>query len=184
MTDLQHISVPLVDPTTGKATTVFYRYLRGLKRNVDDVGDDEQPATSDSLIFVLQSQLEELQGSFEDLISSNYLAPLDRLQGDFEALQQLILSKSLAPSKDDIVPISSNTISAGSKVYICTAALTLTLTDKPSDNELVKVKATNGQVIIDANGKTIDGESTYTIVVDYECVNCLYAATTDEWLII
>jgi hypothetical protein len=33
MTDLQHISVPLVDPTTGKATTVFYRYLRALKRD-------------------------------------------------------------------------------------------------------------------------------------------------------
>lgn len=180
MTDLQHISVPLVDPTTGKATTVFYRYLRGLKRNVDDVGDDEQPATSDNLIFMLQSQLEELQGAVEELSTKRQ----PTFEDEYEELRQLIYVKTAGIPKDDIIDISTATTSAGSKVYVCTAALTLTLNATPSNNELVKVKATNGEVIIDANGKTIDGESTYTIVVDYECINCLYIATTDEWLII
>lgn len=80
--------------------------------------------------------------------------------------------------------ISTNLTTSGNQTLVCTAALTVTLNDKPQDGETVRVKSTNGDVTISGNGKNIDGESTYTIVVNYECINCVYSVLDDEWFIV
>lgn len=80
--------------------------------------------------------------------------------------------------------ISGNLTTSGNQTLVCTSALTVTLNDKPEEGETVRVKATNGNVTIDGNGKNIDGASTYTIVVNYECINCVYSVLDDEWFIV
>lgn len=211
MTDLQHITVPLVDPETGLATTVFYRYLRGLKRTVDDVGDDDQPAISNSVIYMLQSKLRELQGAVEylesvsnlsrkpstedvqhfitnkvqEVFESNVIPVKREFQQTLDELSVIALARSASSriqSGDAIKVISSNTNAAGSKTYICSSALTLTMAAAPKDKDLVNVVRTNGQVIIDGNGNNVVGGSTYTMLVDYESRKCLYSAELGEWV--
>ena len=74
---------------------------------------------------------------------------------------------------------------SGNEKYLCSTALTATLNDIPRDGELVTIKSsTTGSVIIDGNGKNIDGNSTYTIVKQYESITVQYFSEIDEWIIV
>jgi len=142
MTDLQHIMIPIVDTATGRATTVFYRYLQNLKRSAGGASDDSD---------------------------QNVLNP---------TITETALARTI---KRSVTAINSAYTTAGDQILICTSAITVTLNNIPADNEQVTIKRTNGEVIIDAGAKTIDGASTYTMLVDYEGVDIVYSAATDEW---
>lgn len=72
----------------------------------------------------------------------------------------------------------------GNQVIICTDALTVTMASTPLDKDVVEVKATNGKVIIDGNGNTIDGSSTITIRRDNTGLSMEYSTTADAWFIL
>jgi len=190
MTDLQHITVPLVDPETGRATTVFYRYLRGLKRNVDDVGDDEAPPSFENLIYNLASDIESVKGQV-DVVSQQVKDAeqpeqlLINIQEDLDSvaqeLQQLNSHFIAAFKNTSTVITAANVTTANDSVVVCTAALTVTLNANPSDRERVTIKCKVAPVIIDGNSKDIDGDTTYTMLVDYEGIDLIYSATEDEW---
>ena len=81
--------------------------------------------------------------------------------------------------------MSSDFATSGDEEYICTSGLTVTLNDYPMDREKVSIKSTtNENVVIDGNGKTVDGNTSYTIVVQYEGINIQYFVELDEWLIL
>ena len=73
---------------------------------------------------------------------------------------------------------------SGNQVIICTDSLTVTMALAPLDKDVVEVKATNGKVIIDGNGNTIDGSSTVTIRRDNTGLSMEYSSTADAWFII
>jgi len=72
----------------------------------------------------------------------------------------------------------------GNQVIICTDILTVTMAATPLDKDVVEVKATNGQVIIDGSGNTIDGSSTVTIRRDNTGLSMEYSSVADAWFII
>lgn len=72
----------------------------------------------------------------------------------------------------------------GNQVIICTGALTVTMALTPLDKDVVEVKATNGNVIIDGNGNTIDGDSSVTIRRDNVGLSMEYSVAADAWFII
>lgn len=195
MTDLQHITTPLVDPTTGRATTVFYRYLQELKRDVNDVGDDEAPPTGDTLAETALARTNEISEQLSELtalaakaniaeslpLEDLYLSEIHRLASRVSELEFLYDKSPTISNKRCVESIASAYTTAGDQTLICTAALTVTLNNIPADNEQVTIKRTNGEVIIDAGSKTIDGDATYTMLVDYEGVDIVYVAATDEW---
>ena len=72
----------------------------------------------------------------------------------------------------------------GNQLIICTDALTVTMNAEPLDKDVVEVKATNGKVIINGNGNTIDGESTITIRRNNTGLSMEFSTTADAWFII
>lgn len=72
----------------------------------------------------------------------------------------------------------------GNQVIICTDTLTVTMAAIPLDKDVVEVKSTNGNVIIDGNGNNIDGDSTVTIRRNYTGLSMEYSTTADAWFIL
>lgn len=63
-----------------------------------------------------------------------------------------------------LIVTAVNVTASGNTTIICTAALTVTLAATPLDKDLVSIKASNGdKIIIDSNGKTIEGQAIVTI---------------------
>lgn len=63
------------------------------------------------------------------------------------------------------------------------------LPSAPNDGQFHWIKdalgtAETAGVVIDGNGKNIDGETTYTITANYEAVNVVYMASFDEWFLV
>jgi hypothetical protein len=77
-----------------------------------------------------------------------------------------------------------NITSSGNQVIICTDALTVTLAATPLDKDVVEVKVTNGKVIIDGNGNTIDGSDKVTVRRDNTGLSMEYSSTADAWYIL
>ena len=88
-------------------------------------------------------------------------------------------------SKQSInVSTSSDYTATGfEKIIVATGAVTVTLNESPVDGEQVSIKrATSaGNVIVSG---TIDGVSGYTMAENYECIDLIYIASSNEWLIV
>lgn len=78
--------------------------------------------------------------------------------------------------------------SIGNTTIVCTAELTVKLTVAPNDKDIVRVKQTSEEVIVDGNGRTIEGESEIVIRKRNTSIktglNFIYSAELDEWFII
>ena len=83
---------------------------------------------------------------------------------------------------------SASTTTAGDEIIICTDAITVTLNAEPDDQEMVTVKITNGDVTIDANGKTLDGQTDITFIATnfqgQPSIDCKYLTELDAWYIV
>jgi pyruvate/2-oxoglutarate dehydrogenase complex dihydrolipoamide dehydrogenase (E3) component len=93
-------------------------------------------------------------------------------------------SASAASSRYVNVSTSSNYTTTGfEKIIVVTGAVTVTLNSSPIDGEQVSIKraTTAGNVIVSG---TIDGASSYTMAENYECVDLIYIASSNEWLIV
>lgn len=62
-----------------------------------------------------------------------------------------------------------------------TVAATVTLPVSPKDLAEVFVKRTDGQVTIDGNGTTIDGQATQILGTQYDGAHMLYTDAAAEW---
>jgi len=83
-----------------------------------------------------------------------------------------------------IVVTAANVTAAGNTTIICTAAVTVTLAADPLDKDLVKVKATNGNVTIAGNGNNIDGDSSVTMRRNFTGLDMVYSSSADAWFIV
>jgi hypothetical protein len=83
---------------------------------------------------------------------------------------------------------TSNYTTLGSEIVVCDSAITVTLNDTPDDRETVTVKIRNGDVVIDGNGRDLDGESSITFVAEdlqgQPTVDIIYLLETDDWIIV
>lgn len=89
---------------------------------------------------------------------------------------------------NDVVSTSANYTTIGDQVIICTDALTVTLNDKPDDQERAKVIIANGDVTVNGNGRLINKEADVTIIfknlVTTATLDIIYIIELDEWFII
>lgn len=84
------------------------------------------------------------------------------------------------------VSTASSHTTAGDEIVEATGAITVTLNATPANEERVTVKrnATAGDVTIDGNGHNIDGDSTYTMLINYEGIDLIYSIESGVWLIV
>ena len=83
-----------------------------------------------------------------------------------------------------VIVSAANVSATGNIAIICTAALTVTMNATPLDKDLVKVKATNGNVTIEGNGNNIDGDSSVIIRRNFTGLDMVYSLTADAWFIV
>jgi len=86
--------------------------------------------------------------------------------------------------RDNVVVTAVDLATIGDQIIVATDKLTVTLNATPQDRELVKIHANNGRVDIDANGKTINGESDAIIRRNFTTWDILYIVELDSWIII
>lgn len=74
----------------------------------------------------------------------------------------------------------------GNSIIVATSNITITLNPNPINEEKVTVKrATNaGSVIVSGGVHIIDGDPTYSMITNYEAVQCIYSAIDGEWFIV
>lgn len=74
-----------------------------------------------------------------------------------------------------------NTVT-GIQTIICTAALTVDLILAPNDRDKVIVISQGFQIVIDGNGKTVNGETTVTLRAGFEIgLQMQYSSALDAW---
>jgi hypothetical protein len=117
--------------------------------------------------------------------STAYAGAFDNLNRKIDASELCGETQVIYP-KQNFQSTSSAITSSGDQVLVITGAVTVTLNANPSDGEFVKVKrvTTAGNVIIAGNGRNIDGDSTYTMLANYESVTLVYSAIDDIWVIV
>jgi len=103
----------------------------------------------------------------------------------------VIIKARLDALEDRVTYLEGSTVvtavdvtSIGNQVIICTDALTVTLAATPLDKDVVEVKVTNGKVIIDGNGNTIDGSDTVTVRRNNTGLSMEYSESADAWYIL
>lgn len=79
---------------------------------------------------------------------------------------------------------SADYTTSESELVICTDKITVTLNSKPDDQELVSIQASNGVVIVDANGNTINGETDAVIRRNYTTWDLIFLVEIKGWIII
>ena len=84
----------------------------------------------------------------------------------------------------DLIVTGVSRVTTGTARIICTASITITLNASPGDDEKVYVKETNGQVVINGNGNTIDGAASVTIDRPYTCLLLCYSTLVGAWFVI
>lgn len=86
----------------------------------------------------------------------------------------------------DVSEQTTDYTTAKTETVIALSNITVSLNDKPNDGERVIVKraTTDGDVVVSAQSKTIDGDSSYTMLVNYEGIQCVYSLSRDGWFII
>jgi hypothetical protein len=118
-----------------------------------------------------------------------------RTGGGSDAVSSAITTASLsAPAYSasnfvgqSITAASSNYTTTGlDRLVVATAAITVSLNDEPNQLEQVSIKRSSvtGPVVIDGNGNTIDGQTTYTIAENYEAIDLMYADDWGGWAIV
>lgn len=121
--------------------------------------DSPDLSSTESQLYQFKSQLQTVKVS---------------LKRDIEALSAIFVTTAV------------NHETLYNEIIECTAAVTVTLNPSPRDLQRVTIKrnTTAGFVVIDGNGKTIDGASSYTMQINYEGLDLVYSADSDGWLII
>ncbi len=123
--------------------------------------------------------LEELNGNSNEMI--------DALTG-FNEFDDLISESAKEQLLNDVVSTDVDYTTVGDQVIICTAALTVTLSDEPEDQERVKVIIANGDVTVSGNGKLINKKADVTIIfknlVTIGVLDIIYILELDEWFIV
>lgn len=134
-----------------------------LKRAFDD---------RDYILF----QLWERTGGGLDLVN-NAISGLNEFDDLFLLEQQRQI-------RENVITTNTDYTTAGNDVIICTASVTVTLNDEPDNKETVAVRMLGGVIVINGNGRTINGSATAKIRTKYTSWQIMYIIETDEWIII
>ena len=117
-------------------------------------------------------------GSQQDQIDAIKLR-LDAIEGRLDAVEA-----RLTYLEGTMVVTAVSVTATGNTTIICTDALTVTFDASPLDKDLVKVKARNGNVTIDGNGKNIDGNDSVIIRRNFTGLDMVYSSELDAWSIV
>ncbi len=79
---------------------------------------------------------------------------------------------------------SSDYTTLDSEIVVCTDKMTITLNATPDDQELVSIQASNGVVVIEGNGNTINNETSAVIRRNFTTWDLLYGVEINGWIII
>jgi len=90
---------------------------------------------------------------------------------------------STKKSQFNVVASANYATTGFESVLVVTNAATVTLNTTPDDGEKISIKraTTAGNVTVSG---TIDGASSYTMAENYECIDLIYIASSNEWLIV
>jgi len=96
------------------------------------------------------------------------------------------INEFIRRSTPTVIDGSGDLTTSGNTIIIATAAITVTLSAAPSNLEEVTVKraTTAGNVVVDGGAKNIDGDETFTMLVNYDAYTFIYSTSAGEWLII
>jgi hypothetical protein len=91
-------------------------------------------------------------------------------------------------SRSILTTVTADYTTYSSETVLCLSPLTVYLNETPDDNELVKIKITNGNVTINAGSRTIDNEDFITVdfsqVQGLPMIDVFYSVEADAWYIV
>lgn len=83
----------------------------------------------------------------------------------------------------DLTIVNNNYTTSGNERLFCTTECIVYLNPQPFNDETVFIKRLGGEVTIDGNGHTTDGEETIILSVQYTTLRLVYAGELQAWFI-
>ena len=145
---------------------------------------EAHPDWSDIAIEDYMARLRDVVRSADELNEINEEIIAIKLRLDDLELRVAALEARVTYLEGTTIVTAVDVTATGNQVIICTDILTVTMALTPLDKDVVEVKSTNGNVIIDGNGSTIDGSSTVTIRRNNTGLSMEYSSVADAWFII
>lgn len=117
---------------------------------------------------------------------SDILIDLDEVNNRLDEIDNRLdlLDARVTYLEGSLVVTAVNVTASGNTTIICTDTLTVTLALSPLDKDLVKVKATNGNVTIAGNGNNIDGDGSVIMRRNFTGLDMVFSSTADAWFIV
>lgn len=108
----------------------------------------------------------------------------DGIQSQIDAL--IIRVEALESLIPDSIYTNVDHICIKNEVITCynSDPITITLMALPEDNQVIKVKRTDGLVTIDGSGLLIDGSTTVALNLQYVGLTVVYSKAGDFWSIV
>lgn len=102
---------------------------------------------------------------------------ISNLESDVSSLDTRL--DSLEDYKLNVQTIFTDTTGVKNTIYVCVNGLTFNLPSNPNSGDRVFVKRQGGPVLVQGNGKNIDGSSIYRMLGRFEGIQFIYL--NGEW---
>ena len=95
------------------------------------------------------------------------------------------VTEIVAVGVQTVVNVTTSTYTTTtSSVLLCTVPTVITLNLAPTNSETVTVNRINGEVTVDGNGRSINGEASHILSKDTTSIDFFYSSDLNQWYII
>jgi hypothetical protein len=136
-------------------------------------------------VELIVAQLEEILARL-DLIE----ARLNAIEARLDAIDaEILLIKARLDYLEGSLSVTAiDLTTSGNHTVICTAEVTITLSAEPLDKDVVRIKQTDFEIVIDGGGRNIESNESLTIRGRHTALKTgldfIYSADLDEWFVI
>ena len=192
--DQMHPRIAIVNED-GTPTRFFFDWCRCMYERVGGPTDMVSDLSNQTYQFgYVTTKIEENKNLISDLEkitifdkSKTQAGYIDALNSRINELEKLLailpIWKTESLNEYQIITTSSNYTTTGKQIIFVTSNITITLNANPKDKEVVYIKRVTSAGTVTISG-TIDGGTSYDLIVNYESVRCIYSYDNSSWYII
>lgn len=190
--DQIHPRIQAVNLETGELTPFFFKYLVQLWERTGGPGDFIADFEDSDEIGLTNTQTVEVDKRVTALTNERNLdspsSKISELEKQITALRNEIDLSPLWQTRQffDVKVFSTavNFTTFDDAIVIATSNVTITLNANPKDQEKVIVKRVTAAGTVTISTASIDGSTTYDLIVNYEAAQCVYSSIASAWYIV
>lgn len=144
-------------------------------------------------VFLTYKDVKEANPDWSDRMISDYMGAKRNLSTVTASIDSILvrldsLEARVTFLEGTLIVTAVDHTTIGNQTVICTAEVTISLTESPNDKDVVRVKQRNTKITISGNGRNIEGNSELRIrkrnTSTKTGLALIYSKELDEWFVI